>query len=237
MDARTRNVLVRFGLGSGGLRPIEWQALSASHGFRDAMGVRATIAPDSLPKYIFDLMEKLGFAPFARFSDHRLLVLNGGVERTLLVHEAKEVRDRQSAYAAVIDQSFDPRRYAVIETPVPRLGPAPDGSESATITDYREEEVEITARVAAPALLVLFDSHYPGWQVEVDGGRQEMLRADYLFRAVALEPGEHRVRFVYRPLSFRVGGTLSLLGLVLLGGLTLLSLRYALRTPSSRRRG
>ncbi len=60
-------------------------------------------------------------------------------------------------------------------------------------------------------LLFVGDSYYPGWKVYVDGRERPLLRANYMFRAVALDAGEHNVRFIYDPLSFKLGGLVSLL--------------------------
>src|SRR5205814_2001693 len=61
------------------------------------------------------------------------------------------------------------------------------------------------------------DVSFPGWTVRVDGVEQPLLRADRIFRAVQLAPGEHEVLFEYKPLSFRLGGLLSLLAIGLAG--------------------
>ena len=53
---------------------------------------------------------------------------------------------------------------------------------------------------------MLADVNFPGWTVSVDGLEQPLLRANRIFRAVRLAPGEHRVSFEYKPLSFRLGG-------------------------------
>jgi len=45
------------------------------------------------------------------------------------------------------------------------------------------------------------------------------LRANLAFRAVYLEPGKHRVRFAYRPLSFTLGALLSGVALLTIVGL------------------
>ena len=60
-------------------------------------------------------------------------------------------------------------------------------------------------------LLFVSDSYYPGWKVYVDGRERPLLRANYMFRAVALAAGEHKVSFIYDPISFKLGAMVSLL--------------------------
>jgi hypothetical protein len=85
----------------------------------------------------------------------------------------------------------------------------------ATIEDYRPERVEIATRAPAEALLVLSDTHYPGWHATLDGKPASILRANGLFRAVVVPKGEHRVVFAYTPSSFRNGAWLSAASLAL----------------------
>jgi uncharacterized membrane protein YfhO len=58
---------------------------------------------------------------------------------------------------------------------------------------------------AGGGYLNVLDSYDPGWQVEVDGERAPLLRANGLYRAVRLAPGTHEVRFRYRPIPFYAG--------------------------------
>ncbi|MBM4117689.1 YfhO family protein [bacterium] len=70
------------------------------------------------------------------------------------------------------------------------------------------DEVACQVRLARPALLVLADLAYPGWRVEVDGVERPLLLADGLLRAVALEAGEHTVRFRFLPPRLALYGAL-----------------------------
>jgi uncharacterized membrane protein YfhO len=74
----------------------------------------------------------------------------------------------------------------------------------------------IRADVRRPSYLIVSDTYYPGWMAFVDGAEAEVLRADYAFRAVALGPGAHEVRMVYRPLLFKIGIVFSAAGIALL---------------------
>jgi uncharacterized membrane protein YfhO len=68
-----------------------------------------------------------------------------------------------------------------------------------------------------PALLVLSEPYYPGWQATVDGEPVPVLRADYILRAIPVPPGEHTIQVTFRPFSFAAGATISVLtGVVLI---------------------
>jgi uncharacterized membrane protein YfhO len=69
----------------------------------------------------------------------------------------------------------------------------------------------VRVQADADGYLVVADVWYPGWTATVDGQTTSVLRANYLFRAVSIPAGEHEVTFVYRPLSFYLGATISLL--------------------------
>ncbi len=83
----------------------------------------------------------------------------------------------------------------------------------ASIKSYRSREVTIEAATDRNGIMVLNDSDYPGWTVEVDGRPSTWFTANYLFRGVFLKPGKHTVRFTYEPISFREGAAISLASL------------------------
>jgi len=92
-----------------------------------------------------------------------------------------------------------------VEQP-PAAEPAPE------IARYEPSRVDIEVQAAAPALLVLSDLFYPGWEATLDGRPAEILEANYVMRAVAIPKGAHEVRFLYRPASFRAGVAASAAG-------------------------
>jgi uncharacterized membrane protein YfhO len=53
--------------------------------------------------------------------------------------------------------------------------------------------------------VVLADAHYPGWRASTNGRETPLLRADHLFRAVAVDAGETRVSFHYTAPRLRQG--------------------------------
>lgn len=74
-------------------------------------------------------------------------------------------------------------------------------------------EVSVKVTSGAKGYLLLTDANYPGWEASVDGRRASIITSDHVFRAVAIDKGNHRVNFSFRPPLFRLGKTLSLIGL------------------------
>ena len=86
----------------------------------------------------------------------------------------------------------------------PRVKPE-DGHDgaggTARIISYGNTVVEIEAESPAGGHVVLNDPWHPWWFATVDGREAPILRANVLFRAVAVPPGRHTVRFTFHPLG------------------------------------
>jgi hypothetical protein len=98
----------------------------------------------------------------------------------------------------------DPRRTVLLEKPPGQLVPGGNGGE-ARIVRYRNTEVAIETVADAPSFLVLNDVWHPWWRVCVDGAAADMLKANVLFRAVAVPAGRHTVRFLFHPFAETFG--------------------------------
>jgi uncharacterized membrane protein YfhO len=94
-------------------------------------------------------------------------------------------------------------------------------SDSVVIEEYKSERVLLSVKTDQEGYLVFADTWYPGWQVFVDGQSAEILRGDYIFRSVFVQPGAHSVVFEYRPQPFYYGAIISLLSLVTSGAATI----------------
>ncbi|RJP18456.1 MAG: hypothetical protein C4520_14480 [Candidatus Abyssobacteria bacterium SURF_5] len=82
------------------------------------------------------------------------------------------------------------------------------------ITGYDRNEVTVHAATRRPCLAVLTDTFYPGWAAYVDGAKAPIWRANSLFRAVEIPPGEHMIAFRYEPASLRWGARISVLTVI-----------------------
>ena len=137
--------------------------------------------------------------------------------RALVVHRATVAKTEDELFDALRSDAFDPATAVVLEKEVPQEvmalldeTPVTDGS-VATIREYEPHSVTIDAEMEHAGFLILPDTYYPGWKVFVDDEKKDLYAADYIARGVFVPEGPHVVRFVYDPLSFKLGLWLSLL--------------------------
>ena len=84
------------------------------------------------------------------------------------------------------------------------------------VVSYENNRVLLEVSTPEAAFLFMSEAYYPGWKAYVDGRQEEILRANYVFRAIPVGPGSHRVEVVMQPLSFKIGLAVSGLTVVLL---------------------
>lgn len=111
--------------------------------------------------------------------------------------------------------------------------PAPGRAGNAEIVDYGFSHVHLKTSASRPALLILLDVYYPGWNAYIDGRRTEVYRADGVFRGVFVPVGAHTVEFRFEPRSFRSGVAVAGTCLVVLLLLAMLGRRGG-QLPASR---
>jgi hypothetical protein len=134
--------------------------------------------------------------------------------RAYMVHQASQVNSPTEALAYFKTRDLNSSQIVILESdrPIPTLAPgALSAPSTTTIIRENPQFVEIQAQSAAAGYLVLLDTFYPGWVATIDGQETSIYRANYLARAIFLPAGEHRVRFEYRPSSFKWGLWLLLL--------------------------
>jgi hypothetical protein len=119
-------------------------------------------------------------------------------------------------------EGFDPASVVILEGSPASMTVVTEASAAeprVEIVEYTPNRVVIDAFTPSDGFLVLSDLYYPGWQTMVDGVESEVYKADYAFRAVQLEAGEHCVEFLFDPISFKIGLGVSLVALLALAGL------------------
>ncbi|KAB8143773.1 hypothetical protein F8S13_07650 [Chloroflexia bacterium SDU3-3] len=114
-------------------------------------------------------------------------------------------------------EKFDPAAAVVVDVGSGAMPATPDTTFSSEIMSYQGDQISLLVQNSARGLLAVSESDFPGWEAYVDGLPTPILRVNGMERGVILPPAlpgsPHEVTFVYRPLSARLGGAISLLAL------------------------
>ena len=146
---------------------------------------------------------------------------------TAVVEETKE---RAPFSPAALRQSEEAESPAADQSEI--------DSEYCRVVRHEPLRVELDSRLDRPGLVVLCDQFCPGWRLEVetDDGDAEpapILRTNRVMRGAWLPPGKHRLIWTYRPTSFKLGATVSMISwLVLTIGLIRISTQPGHRRPA-----
>jgi hypothetical protein len=155
----------------------------------------------------------------AVFSGSHSIYLNPTfLPRAYVVNSYRLVEDEDRILSTILSPDFDHQKSVILEK---------DPGVAVTDTSERYSIVEINERdphrlvcsvdLQEPGLLVVSQNYHPDWKVYVDGDEREILRANYILKAVSLTAGSHTVEFVYSSFPFRVGLISTLLSFCVVG--------------------
>lgn len=127
---------------------------------------------------------------------------------------APRARAMESAAALeyIHDPDFDPHEVALTEDPITCSGTGGD----VRIEKYSANSIHAETQ-GGGGILIFSEVDYPGWQATIDGEPAQLFRANYLFRAVCVPAGEHRVVVRYTPLLLKTGAMITGVALLSIG--------------------
>ncbi len=177
----------------------------------------------------FNVKHLLAFRPLAEknitlirhFPDNFswLYKIEGTIPRAYVVNKTAVEKNSNQVLRLLSSEAFDPMQEVILDSEI-AIPPMHQLRATAKIVQYENERVTIAASADSEAILVLADSHYPGWKAFVDGKQEVIRRANLFFRAVPLPAGNHTVEFRYEPRSFTIGLVISVVTLVALALVT-----------------
>jgi len=191
--------------------PVRWRLLGVRYVFswRSDFGAEANFEPSEI---VAESAEK-----DAKGSSTKVLRLAFEPRRAFLVHQTQRVASEAELYAALRAPEFDPWQTALLAEAVETGSDA--SADEVRIESDAPGQLHLRVMTNAPAVLLISETYFPGWQAWVDGQPLTPLRADGVLLAVPLAAGTHAVELVYRPLPVLLGGVISILALLVTFGL------------------
>ncbi len=95
----------------------------------------------------------------------------------------------------------------------------PNIKEKITLENESGNSIDIYAEVPQTGYLVLAKNYDKGWKAYDNGIESPVLKVNYYQQAVRISSGKHKIKFIYRPLSFTIGAVISILALLVFIGL------------------
>jgi hypothetical protein len=82
---------------------------------------------------------------------------------------------------------------------------------SIAVEKYEPNHLKYRSSNPNAGLAVFSEMYYPyGWNAYIDGKQAEILRADYVLRALSVPAGKHVIEFKFEPKVIRTGGNIAL---------------------------
>lgn len=129
------------------------------------------------------------------------------------------VPDENQILQKLTDRNATPMQTVLLEED-PGISSTPNASETDSVErlEYNEHQGHLKLRTTAPGprILVISQNHHPNWTATVNGEPKPLIRANYLWTAVALAPGEHIVELTYRDPIVATTRWITLGGVILL---------------------
>ncbi|HNS51788.1 MAG TPA: YfhO family protein [Anaerolineae bacterium] len=146
-----------------------------------------------------DTLDGPGFQPAFEEGDVKVYRLSDPLPRAWVVHEVAAAGDAQ-AIDRLGDESFDPRRVAIVAGGLPDPLPAAQGAPAAEarVESARPGRLALLVSTGAEGLLVISQPYYPGWQARLNGERVPLLRVDSFLQGVRVPAGRYQVELSYR---------------------------------------
>ena len=160
----------------------------------------------------FDELSEPGFEKVFQEGETKIFRNDNALPRAFFVKEVIRVGDQNQELEQLLDPHFDIRSTAVSSDfgfPKQRI------EASVNFIKYSDQSLTLRTKTDDEAPLVISNVFYPGWQVYIDGQKDEIKRINYMFQSVLIPRGEHEAEFKFRPQSFYNGLYLSIVGIII----------------------
>ena len=197
---RLANYVAATGAGDtvaeGGQRPFPPLFPSYRSPLANLLGLRFIVTGDPI-ETIDRSLTATTFPEIARTPDARIYENPAALPRVLFATEA-----RQADFRRILSTGDWPvttfEQTVLLETAIPANEPRRRGN--IAIRSYRNTEVVLDVSSPDGGWAVLNDVWHPWWRATIDGKPVPILKANVIFRAIKVPPGQHVVRFEFQPL-------------------------------------
>lgn len=128
-----------------------------------------------------------------------------------LVSELRFVKNADEEMNAL--NSFDPAAVAFVDerfkSSIPFM-PVYDSTASIRLIENKNDEIRYEFNSATNQFAVFSEIYYPkGWDAFIDGKKTPYVKTNYALRGLAIPAGQHKIDFIFDPVSVKKGETIA----------------------------
>jgi hypothetical protein len=133
---------------------------------------------------------------------HAMVTMKDYLAKATLAPHAEFFTTDEALLKRLKDPAWNPRESVLLNPghKLPMLSVKGGGASAPDKVDlktYTSTKIEIEAQSAQGGYVLINDQYDPDWQVQINGHAAELLRADYIMRAVEVQPGDSTITMRY----------------------------------------
>jgi hypothetical protein len=135
------------------------------------------------------------------------------------IHHIKYAKNADEEMQAI--SSFNPKEDAIVDEQYKGLidekNAFVDTNAVVKLVSYNPDHMVYQSSSTTSQIAIFSELYYnKGWKMLIDGTETPYFRADYLLRAAQIPVGNHKIEFIFHPVTYYAGEDISLAGSVLL---------------------
>lgn len=135
------------------------------------------------------------------------------LNRLNILYDYKIETDKEKIYDILSDEKFNIFDTVVLERE-PQFNLHGKGQGTINPIYFDETSIIFECMTDKPAIILYTDNFTKDWQAyEIDNPKQkyEVICADYIYKAISIDKGYHRIKIEYKPVSFVIGKWISVI--------------------------
>ena len=219
IDSLNKKYTIRVNIDTKSTNDISLWGNNPSTIAQGKLYLNGSLTPGSLCLNTYD-NEFNPFELIKIFPTYYLYQNKEAMPRAFVIHEAVFSDNDSDVLIGLTNSSFDWKKTVILSGKGSNIH-FPSTDSKVRIYDYKPNDIKIQVMSPQPGFLVLTDTYYPGWNAYINGTKVDIFRANYAFRAIKIDPGNHYIEFKYEPISVYLGGIISLISLLIFLGILL----------------
>ena len=149
----------------------------------------------------------------AVFAGRSYLVLKNEdfLPRVSLIYDCTVVEGAEEALRRVLSSEFKPGNIVLLEEE-PGIALS-EGEGEVSINKIIANEKILNVNTDKQSFLIIRENYHPDWKCYIDGRKEKIYKANYIFYGVFVPEGGHEVRFVYESRIFNLASFITFIGL------------------------